>query len=152
VQAGYACYAEHPPPQMRAQWGMAMLHVLELFKMLEHFPHCPVRQNLHQFCAGLFPHLRACLLFQQYCATSSDLRPGVITVGWLCRYYIIGGSVIRFLTGNVSVHIHHLYLGWALAMWSVFSHPISAMTLAVGMAVFVQGVSLPSGMPPRFIC
>ena len=37
------------------------------------------------------------------------------------------------------VHVHHLYLGWALAVFADANHPISAVMLAIGTAIFVQG-------------
>ena len=40
------------------------------------------------------------------------------------------------------VHVHHLYLGWSLAVFADANHTISAVMLAVGAAIFVQGCGL----------
>jgi len=40
------------------------------------------------------------------------------------------------------VHVHHLYLGWALAVFADCNHPISAVMLAVGAGIFVQGCGM----------
>lgn len=42
---------------------------------------------------------------------------------------------------------HHLYLGWALALWADFNEPLSVATLAVGAGIFVQGVAAYSFAP-----
>jgi hypothetical protein len=42
---------------------------------------------------------------------------------------------------------HHLYIGWALALWADFNAPLSAATLAVGAGIFVQGIGAYSFAP-----
>jgi hypothetical protein len=44
-------------------------------------------------------------------------------------------------------HLHHLYLGWALALWAEFNSPISALALAIGAGIFCQGVGAYSFAP-----
>ena len=39
-------------------------------------------------------------------------------------------------------HIHHFYLGWSIALFAEFNHPLSAVTLAIAMGVFAQGVGV----------
>lgn len=48
---------------------------------------------------------------------------------------------------GVDMHLHHLYLGWSLALWAELDHPISAVTLAVGCGIFVQGIGAYSFAP-----
>ena len=45
------------------------------------------------------------------------------------------------------IHLHHLYLGWGLALWADVNEPLSAVTLAVGAGIFVQGVGAYSFAP-----
>ena len=40
--------------------------------------------------------------------------------------------------GAYSLHLHHYALGWGLATFGAFSHPVSGLTLAVGSAIMVQ--------------
>ena len=47
----------------------------------------------------------------------------------------------------MKIHLHHLYIGWALAIWADFNAPLSAVTLAVGAGIFVQGVGAYSFAP-----
>lgn len=44
-------------------------------------------------------------------------------------------------------HLHHLYLGWALALWAELDHWLSALTLAVGTGIFLQGTASYSFAP-----
>ena len=39
-----------------------------------------------------------------------------------------------------ATHIHHWLIGFLLASWGSFNHPISATLLAVGAGIFVQGI------------
>ena len=39
-------------------------------------------------------------------------------------------------------HIHHFYIGWTIALFAEFNHPLSAVTLAIAMGVFAQGVGV----------
>ncbi len=47
------------------------------------------------------------------------------------------------------VHVHHLYLGWALAVFADSNHPISAVMLAVGAGIFVQGCAMSQSWRPQ---
>ncbi len=38
------------------------------------------------------------------------------------------------------LHLHHLYLGWAFALFAEFNTPLSALTLAITTGIFVQGI------------
>ncbi|KAL4440293.1 hypothetical protein ABPG75_003294 [Micractinium tetrahymenae] len=52
-------------------------------------------------------------------------------------------------SGAFSLHLHHYALGWGLATFGAFNHPISGLTLAVGAAIFVQGAAA-YGFDPFF--
>jgi hypothetical protein len=41
-------------------------------------------------------------------------------------------------SGAFNLHFHHYALGWALACFAAFNHPVSGLALAVGTAIFVQ--------------
>ena len=47
------------------------------------------------------------------------------------------------------VHVHHLYLGWSLAVFADSNHPISAIMLAVGAGIFVQGCAVSQFWPQQ---
>lgn len=47
----------------------------------------------------------------------------------------------------VRIHLHHLYIGWALALWANVNSPLSAILLAVGSGIFVQGIGAYSFAP-----
>lgn len=42
------------------------------------------------------------------------------------------------LSGDFSLHLHHYALGWAVACFAAFNHPVSGLLLVFGTAVFVQ--------------
>ena len=42
--------------------------------------------------------------------------------------------------GWTHLHLHHYYLGFLLAVWGRFDHPLSAGLLAVGCGLMVQGI------------
>lgn len=42
--------------------------------------------------------------------------------------------------GWTHLHLHHYYLGFLLAIWGRFDHPLSAGLLAVGCGLMVQGI------------
>ncbi|KAK9813157.1 hypothetical protein WJX72_009952 [[Myrmecia] bisecta] len=44
-------------------------------------------------------------------------------------------------------HVHHLYIGWAIALFAEFDHCISGAVLAIGSAMFVQGIGAYSFAP-----
>jgi hypothetical protein len=52
-------------------------------------------------------------------------------------------------SGAFHLHLHHYALGWAAASLAAFNHPVSGLLLALGTAVFVQGVGA-YGMDPLF--
>lgn len=52
--------------------------------------------------------------------------------------YFIASVAALTSSGEASFHLHHLYLGWAAAIWAEFDHWASGLLLAVGAAVFVQ--------------
>jgi hypothetical protein len=47
----------------------------------------------------------------------------------------------------VHIHLHHLYIGWALALWCDVNAPISVVALAIGAGIFVQGIGAYSFAP-----
>ncbi len=46
-------------------------------------------------------------------------------------------------TREATIHVHHVFIGWALALFAEFNHPASAVFLAVMSALFVQGAPPP---------
>lgn len=66
----------------------------------------------------------------------------------LLLFLFLGGSaaVLR-RQSSVDFHLHHLYLGWALALWAELDHWLSALTLAVGVGIWLQGVGSYSFAP-----
>ena len=42
------------------------------------------------------------------------------------------------LSGAFTLHLHHYMVGWALASFAVFNHPLSGALLALSTAIFVQ--------------
>lgn len=67
-----------------------------------------------------------------YCVTYLLARMAVY------GYFGIWAGVVLG-TGEASMHLHHLYLGLAIAIWAEFNHWLSGLTLATGLAVFIQG-------------
>jgi len=82
------------------------------------------------------------------------------TVGWhiymahqrevLIVYIISRSLVFLYLVLNIvgcinetkiKIHVHHYQLGWLLALFGCFNHPISVVTLAFGAGLFVEGLS-----------
>lgn len=63
-------------------------------------------------------------------------------VTWLCRFYLLFGLITAHYSMYNTQHIHHFYLGWSIALFAEFNHPISAITLAISMGVFTQGVGV----------
>lgn len=64
----------------------------------------------------------------------------VLSRGVLLGWFALS-AVYLARQGDVKVHLHHLYIGWALALWADVNAPLSAVTLAVGCGIFVQGVA-----------
>ena len=60
----------------------------------------------------------------------------------LCRFYLLFGLITAHYSAYNTVHIHHYYLGWSIALFAEFNHPISAVTLAIAMGVFAEGVGV----------
>lgn len=46
-----------------------------------------------------------------------------------------------------ALHVHHLYLGLAMAVWADTNRPVSAVLLAVGTGIFIQGLGAYSYEP-----
>ena len=67
-------------------------------------------------------------------------RPGrnaMTIIGTLCvgvMDYELGGD-----KSQGQLHLHHWWLAWLPSLLFSFNHPISAMSLAVSLAIFVQG-------------
>lgn len=51
------------------------------------------------------------------------------------------------LKDKVHVHLHHLYIGWSLALWCDMNSQISLAGLAIGSGIFVQGIGAYSFAP-----
>ena len=60
----------------------------------------------------------------------------------LCRFYLLFGLITAHYSVYNTQHIHHFYLGWSIALFAEFNHPLSAITLAISMGVFTQGVGV----------
>lgn len=60
--------------------------------------------------------------------------------------YAAGSAAVLSQSGH-ELHVHHLYLGIAIAIWADLSHPISAATLAIGAGIFLQGLAAYSFQP-----
>ena len=58
-----------------------------------------------------------------------------------------GSSAVLLRRQHVDMHLHHLYLGWSLALFAELDHWLSAVTLAVGSGIFLQGVGAYSFAP-----
>lgn len=56
--------------------------------------------------------------------------------------FYVGAALLLSASGSrySALHVHHLYLGWCVASWAEFDHPISVVTLALGLGIFVQGI------------
>lgn len=65
---------------------------------------------------------------------------------WIYAFFGISAAVLTG-SGAATMHLHHLYLGWALAIWAEFSHWASGLLLAVGAGVLVQGAGAYSFAP-----
>jgi len=52
-----------------------------------------------------------------------------------------------FTDHAIRVHLHHLYIGWGIAIWGAFNKPLSVCVLVIGMGIFVQGLASYSAMP-----
>ena len=78
-------------------------------------------------------------------ALAAYLSARIVLVAWCV-------AIVAMLRGTRydHVHVHHLYLGWALAAFADSNHPISAVMLAIGSGIFVQGCG-PS-RPPEMSC
>lgn len=60
----------------------------------------------------------------------------------VCRFYLVFGLVTAHYSIYNTQHIHHFYIGWTVALFAEFNHPLSAVTLAIAMGVFAQGVGV----------
>jgi len=61
-------------------------------------------------------------------------------IGWMLELSLFTDHAIR-------VHLHHLYIGWGIAIWGAFNKPLSVCVLVIGMGIFVQGLASYSAMP-----
>ncbi|KAL3153065.1 hypothetical protein ABBQ38_012086 [Trebouxia sp. C0009 RCD-2024] len=57
-------------------------------------------------------------------------------------FYLVFGLVTAHYSMYNTQHIHHFYIGWTIALFAEFNHPLSAVTLAIAMGVFAQGVGV----------
>ena len=60
----------------------------------------------------------------------------------LCRFYLVFGLVTAHYSVYSTQHIHHFYIGWSIALFCEFNHPLSAVTLAIAMGAFAQGIGV----------
>ena len=60
----------------------------------------------------------------------------------LCRFYLVCGLVLAHHSAYNTTHIHHYYIAWSIALFAEFNHPLSAVTLAISMGAFAQGVGV----------
>lgn len=67
----------------------------------------------------------------------------LVMLGW----FAASAFIISNSGSPMKIHLHHLYIGWALAIWADLNHPVSAVTVAVGAGIFVQGVGAYSFAP-----
>jgi hypothetical protein len=65
----------------------------------------------------------------------------IVMLGWFTSAAVI------FATHGIQVHLHHLYIGWALTLWCNLNLPVSAVALAIGAGIFVQGIGAYSFAP-----
>lgn len=64
-------------------------------------------------------------------------------------YFAIWFAVLPS-SGSFSLHLHHYALGWAVASFATFNHPVSGVALAFGTAIFVQ-VRFCAGLDVAFV-
>jgi hypothetical protein len=76
-------------------------------------------------------------------AAAAFLAPRAALLAW----FAAGAWLFSRPDSGVEVHLHHLYLGWALAAFGRFNNRVSGLTLAVGAGIFVQGVASYSFAP-----
>lgn len=76
----------------------------------------------------------------QFCATKLSML--LTMLGGGCRFYLLFGLITAHYSAYNTQHIHHFYLGWSVALFAEFNHPISLATLAIAMGVFAQGVGV----------
>lgn len=68
--------------------------------------------------------------------------------GILLGWFVISALLLAHSSStHVKIHLHHLYLGWALALWADVNEPFSAYTLAIGAGIFCQGIAAYSFAP-----
>ena len=87
-------------------------------------------------------HVRAAWRRAGRAAFAVYLLSRVFLLGW----FAVSAAVLAH-QGDVKVHLHHLYLGWALGLWADANVGISAVTLAVGAGILCQGVGAYSFAP-----
>lgn len=52
---------------------------------------------------------------------------------------MISSIIMAKYSAYNKLHVHHFFLGWSVAIWAEFNHPVSALTLAIAMGVFSHG-------------
>ncbi|KAL4433829.1 hypothetical protein ABPG75_000270 [Micractinium tetrahymenae] len=84
---------------------------------------------------------------RQVAATRSRADVATYVASRLLLLGCFAGSAAVLRRQGVDMHLHHLYLGWSLALWAELDRPLSAVTLAVGCGIFVQGIGAYSFAP-----
>lgn len=94
------------------------------------------------FCSAVLWHVIRAWKLEDYASFTVYVATRAVILIW----FAVSAAVLMFHQ-DVHVHIHHLFLGWGLAMWANQNDPISGITLAVGCALFIQGVGSYSFAP-----
>lgn len=90
----------------------------------------------------LIPFHQACRCMKLHLGPATDSLVCPDMLMWWCRFYLLFGLITAHYSVFNTQHIHHFYLGWSIALFAEFNHPISAITLAISMGVFTQGVGV----------
>ena len=61
-----------------------------------------------------------------------------------------GTSAIVLHMQGTHIHVHHLFIGWAFALWSNTNTKLSGISLVIGASLFIQGLASYS-MAPIFL-
>ena len=67
----------------------------------------------------------------------------VVMLAW----FLSAAVILARSSPPVHIHLHHLYIGWALALWCDVNAPVSVVALAIGAGIFVQGIGAYSFAP-----
>ena len=95
---------------------------------------------------GLTWELHYNLTRKSRAALAAYLSARIVLVAWCA-------AIVAMLRGTRydHVHVHHLYLGWTLALFADSNHPISAVMLAIGTGIFVQGCAMSRLRPQHWL-